>query len=170
MGGLSPPRPLGPEDDRSRFDCRRDALNGWFRQHAWRNQQANVSRTSLLCDTASGEIAAYVTLAAAQIERERLAKADQRNRPDPVPAALLGQLGVDRRFQGRGCARSLMMFAFQTVVRLSREIGCFALITHPLDDEVRAFYRQFGFEDTPFDPRRSMIVRIKDLTANGFGT
>ena len=36
MGGLSPPRPLGPEDDRSRFDCRRDALNGWFRQHAWR--------------------------------------------------------------------------------------------------------------------------------------
>jgi hypothetical protein len=41
------------------------------------------------------------------------------------------------------------------------------VLTHPLDDEVRAFYRRFGFEDLPGDPRRCVAVRIKDLLHNG---
>lgn len=53
-------------------------------------------------------------------------------------------------------------------MELSREIGCFGILTHPLDDGVRTFYRKFGFEDLPGDPRRAMIVRIADLKANGF--
>jgi hypothetical protein len=36
-----------------------------------------------------------VTLSAAQIEREFLAKGQQINKPDPVPVTLLGQLAVD---------------------------------------------------------------------------
>lgn len=62
-----------------------------------------------------------------------------------------------------------MQFALTTAVRLSRDIGCFGVITHPIDDGVRAFYGRFGFEDLPFDPRRSMAVRIVDLERAGFG-
>jgi len=54
-------------------------------------------------------------------------------------------------------------------LRASREIGGFAVITHPVDDEVRAFYRRWGFQDVPFDPRRAMIVRMIDLERNGLG-
>ncbi len=53
-------------------------------------------------------------------------------------------------------------------MRLSRDIGCFGLLTHPLDDEVRNLYRRFGFDDLPFDPGRSMLVRIIDLERSGF--
>ena len=53
-------------------------------------------------------------------------------------------------------------------MRYSKDIGCFGVLTHPLDDAVRLFYRDFGFEDLPFDPKRSMIVRIADLVYNGF--
>ncbi|MGH7068359.1 MAG: GNAT family N-acetyltransferase, partial [Acetobacteraceae bacterium] len=70
---------------------------------------------------------------------------------------LLGQLAVDRQHQSKGCSRSLMLFALTTAVRFSDEIGCFGVLTHPLDDQVRAFYNRFGFETLPFDPRRSMI-------------
>lgn len=91
----------------------------------------------------------------------------RRNRPENVAVVLLGQLAVDRRFQGRGFARQLLLYALRTCAALSKEIGCFAVLTHPLDDEVRAFYRYFGFEDLPGDPRRSMAVRIKDLVHNG---
>jgi predicted N-acetyltransferase YhbS len=108
-------------------------------------------------------------LSAGQIERAHLPKPAQRNRPDPIPALLLGQLAVDRSQQGRGIARSLMLFALTTTVRFSKEIGCFGVLTHPLDDGVRAFYERFGFETLPFDPRRSMIVRIRDLERSGFG-
>ena len=156
------------DDAREGFDCGRDSLNLWFQRHAWRNQVGSVSRTTVLCDAATGTIAGYVSLSAAQIEREHLPRSAQRNRPDPVPAILLGQLAVDRRFHGRGCARSLIQFALTTSVRLSRDIGCFGVLTHPLDDDVRDFYRRFGFEDLPFDPKRSMIVRIVDLEASGF--
>ncbi len=169
MAGLTPPRPLAADDNRDGFDCGRDSLNQWFLRHAWRNQETGVSRINVVRDSVTGRIAGYVSLSAAQIERAFLAKADQRNRPDPIPALLLGQLAVDRQYQGRGYARSLLFFALTTAVRLSRDIGCFCVLTHPLDDDVRGFHRGFGFEDVPFDPSRSMAVRIIDLLASGFG-
>lgn len=150
------------------FDCGRESLNLWFRRHSWRNQQSGVSRTNVICDVANGLIAGYVSLSAAQIERAYLPRAAQRNRPDPIPALLLGQLAVDKRYQGQGVARSLMWFALKTAVRFARDVGCFCVITHPLDDDVRTFYAQFGFEVLPFDPRRAMAVRIADLERNGF--
>jgi len=120
-----------------------------------------------VCDPGDGVIVGYVSLSVTHIERGWLPKAEQRNRPDP--AALLGQLAADRRYQGRGFARSLMFFALTTAVRFSNDVGCFCVLTHPLDDGVRAFYRSFGFEDLPFDPARSMAVRMVDLRQNGIG-
>lgn len=166
---LTPPRPLAAEDDTAAFDCGRGALNQWFRSHAWRNQQSGVSRTTVVCDASDGRIVGYVSLSTAQIERAWLPKAQQRNRPDPMPAILLGQLAVDLQWQGRGVARSLMFHALATAVRLSKEVGCFCVLTHPLDDDVRALYASFGFEDLPFDPARAMAVRISDLVRSGFG-
>lgn len=61
-----------------------------------------------------------------------------------------------------------MFYALKTAAGVAREIGCYGVLTHPLDDEVRSFYQGFGFEELPYDPRRSMIVRIKDLVRNGF--
>jgi predicted N-acetyltransferase YhbS len=168
MGGLTRPRPLAAGDERNAFDCGRESLNRWFSRHAWHNQEASVTRTSVMCDAATGAIAGFVALSAGQIERQHLPKSAQRNRPDPIPVLLLGQLAVDRERQGKGCARSLMLFALTTAVRFSEEIGCFGVLTHPLDDQVRAFYSQFGFETLPFDPKRSMIVRIVDLKRSGF--
>ena len=39
--------------------------------------------------------------------------------------------------------------------------------THPIDEQVRQFYRRWGFDDVPFDPKRSMIVRMVDLEKSG---
>ncbi len=111
-------------------------------------------------------VVGYVTLSAAQIERAYLPKAQQRNRPDPVPVTLLGQLAVDKELQGQGYARSLLLFALRTALHASRVIGSTGVIMHPLDDGVRRFYGRWGFQDLPFDPRRAMIVRMADLRAS----
>ncbi len=167
MAAVTPPRPLAENDDRSKFDCGRDSLNNWFHQRAWANHVACVSRTNVICDEGTGEIAGYVTLSAAQIERAYLLKPHQRNKPDPVPVTLLGQLAIHKNHQGQGRARSLLLFALKTAIRASREIGSFGVITHPIDDSVRASYRRWGFQDLPGDPRGAMIVRIIDLEASG---
>jgi GNAT superfamily N-acetyltransferase len=164
---VTPPRPLSETDDRSRFDCGRESLNLWFKRHAWANHAAGISRTNVICDAATGEIIGYVALSAAQIERAFLPKPQQRNRPDALPATLLGQLAVNKDHHGKGYARSLLLFALRTALKASREVGSFGVITHPIDDEVRALYRKWGFQDLPFDPRRAMIVRMIDLEASG---
>jgi len=168
MAQIAPPRSLSQDDDRGQFDCGRDSLNAWFHRHAWHNHASGVSRTSVICDAGTKLIIGYVTLSSAQIEREFLAKAHQRNKPDPVPATLLGQLAIDNAYQGQGHARSLLLFALTAALRASREIGSLGVLTHPIDEQVREFYRRWGFEDVPFDPRRSMIVRMVDLEKSGF--
>jgi GNAT superfamily N-acetyltransferase len=167
MAEVTQPRPLSEEDERSQFDCGRDSLNAWFRRHAWHNHVSGISRISVICDAGTGSIVGYVTLSAAQIEREFLAKAHQRNKPDPVPATLLGQLAIHKTYQGQGHARSLLLFALTAALRASREVGSFGVLTHPIDEQVRQFYRRWGFEDVPFDPKRSMIVRMVDLEKSG---
>ena len=168
MAGLTPPRPLVADDDRNGFDCGRESLNQWFRRHAWNNQQSGVSRISVVCDPFTGTIIGYVSVSAGQIERSFLPKPTQRNRPDPIPIILLGQLAIDSQHHGKGYARSLLLFALETAVRLSDEIGCFGVLTHPLDGVARAFCTRFGFEALPFDPKGGMIVRISNLKHSGF--
>lgn len=164
----APPRPLTEGDDRENFDCGRDSLNIWFRRHAWANQASGASRVTVLTEIGSGRIIGYVTLSAAHIERAFLPKPQQRNRPNPIPATLLGQLAVDKAFHRQGHAASLLYFALRTAVHAAGQIGSMGVITHPLDDDVRRFYGRWGFVDLPFDPRRAMFVRMADLERSIF--
>jgi GNAT superfamily N-acetyltransferase len=166
---VTAPRPLLETDDRRRFDCGRESLNQWFQRHAWTNHAAGISRTNVICNAVTGEIVGFVTLSSAQIERAFLPKSQQRNKPDPVPVTLLGQLAIQRDYQGKGHARSLLLFALRAALRASREVGSFGVITHPIDDQVRAFYARWGYQNLPFDPRRAMIVRMVDLERSSVG-
>ena len=119
--------------------------------------------------SASRRNRACMSAGRAQIERAFLSKSQQRNKPDPSPVTLLGQLAVHNGRQGKGHARSLLLFALRTALRASRDIGSFGVITHPIDDQVRAFYARWAFQDLPFDARRSMIARMADLERSGIG-
>jgi GNAT superfamily N-acetyltransferase len=160
---VTPPRPLAEEDDRNGFDCGRESLNAWFRRHAWANHAGGASRVSVIADAASGRIVGYVTLSAAQIERAYLPKPQQRNRPDPLPVTLLGQLAIDKGCHGKGYAADLLLFALKTALHAAAIVGSVGVITHALDESVRAFYARWGFQGLPFDPRRAMMVRMADL-------
>jgi GNAT superfamily N-acetyltransferase len=169
MAAVTPPRPLAEDDDRSPFECGRESLNTWFRRHAWANQATGASRVNIITDATSGRIVGYVTLSAAQIERAFLPKPQQRNRPDPLPVTLLGQLAVDKNYQGQRHAVSLLVFALKTALRAADMVGSVGVITHPLDGTVRCFYAKWGFADLPFDPRRAVMVRMVDLQRSFVG-
>ncbi len=115
----------------------------------------------------TGAVAGRVALFHGTDHARFLPEPAQRNQPDPLPALLIGQLAGDRRYQERGIARSLLWLALTTAVRFSRNVGCFGILVHPLDDALRVFYGRFGFEDLLFDPGRVMIVRMVDLEHNG---
>lgn len=164
-------RPLTGEDDRYAFNCGREPLNRWFWHHAWQDQETDVTRTHTAADPATGDIIGYVSLSLAEIKRVPYASEGTAPdiRPTALPAVRLGQIAIDQRYQHLGHARSLMHFVLASAVNISRNIGCFCMLTHPLDDRVRAFFRTFGFEDIPGDSAGGMAVRIIDLEHNGIG-
>lgn len=163
MARFAPPRPLGETDDRESFDCGRESINTWFRRHAWANQANRLSRVNVVSDADTGKIAGYVTLSACQIERSFLPKPLQRNRPEAIPAFLLGQLAVDRVYRGQRLAASMLHFALKTAWRGSGEIGSMGVLTHPIDDGVRGLHARWGFKPLPFDPKQAMFVHMVDL-------
>lgn len=157
-------RLLAETDNRSEFDCGKPTLNAWFVRHAWKNQKNGASRTYVIEE--QGEIVAYMTLAAGEIQRDFLPKGKQRNMPDPVPVILLAQLAVDNAHQGKGLAKTLLAAAFSYSVKASDIIGGFALLTHPLNEEIRSFYERWGFQPLAPDPKGSMYISIRDLKAS----
>jgi GNAT superfamily N-acetyltransferase len=80
-----------------------------------------------------------------------------------LPATLLGQLAIDKSFQGRGHAKDLLLFALKTSLRVSKSIGSVGVVAHPLDDRLRRFYGRWGFRDLPFDPHRAMMARMTEV-------
>jgi len=94
----------------------------------------------------------------------------QRNRPEQVPALLLGQLAVDKDYQEQGHGVELLAFALRAAMHVSESVGGMAVITHALDEALRRFYARWGFQELPFDPRRTMIVRMIDLKHHFSGT
>ena len=163
MEGIGRPRPLKKGDSRDSFDCGQDTLNAWFKSNAWRNQQAGVSRTSVLVHSETDKIVGYVSLTVGEVRREFLPKSRQRNMPDPIPVFLLGQLAVDLDWQGRGLSEVLLSLAIVTAIKVGKNVGSFALVTHPLNDGVRKFYSDRGFIGLHGDPKGSMYIRLTDL-------
>ena len=168
MPVISKPRPLTQDDCKKHFDCGKPSLNIWLERHAWANQKSGVSRTNVLLDLETGRLAGFVSLANAEIRRELLAKPQQRNKPVVVPAVLLGQLAVDVNYQKQGLAKSLLFFAYKTTIQIAEKTGCFCMITHPVNDNARAFYKHWGFSDIPFDCDGAMLIRVADLAKSGF--
>jgi hypothetical protein len=56
------------------------------------------------------------------------------------------------------------MDALSRALAASDAIGARAILVHALDDDAAAFYRKFGFEPSPLDPKQLMLL-IKDLRA-----
>jgi hypothetical protein len=73
----------------------------------------------------------------------------------------------NRTYQGQGHARALLLFALTPTLRASREIASFGALAHPIDEQVRQFYRRWGFEDLRLDLKRPMILRMVDLEKSG---
>ena len=95
MSDFTFPRRLTMEDDIDGFDCGLPVVNNWLR-----NQLKNAGRqhTAVAYATFSnGVLAGFYTLSAYGINHTEANGWLKRNSPDPIPAILLGMLGVEHR-------------------------------------------------------------------------
>ena len=135
---------LGKED-RSDFYCGSEPLDRYFKTQASQDVRRRVSVCYVALEKATGRIAGYYTLSAADVPVSDLPLDVARRLPryPSVAAARIGRLAIDQRFQGRGLGGALLLNAAMRALR--SEIAIFALAVDAKGDEAVAFYRHHGF-------------------------
>ncbi|HYL47563.1 MAG TPA: GNAT family N-acetyltransferase [Candidatus Limnocylindrales bacterium] len=160
---LSPIEKLTEDHDISSFHSGKPPLDDWLRRFALINQNSDAARTYVIHRV--GRVVGYYSLAAGAVRREespaRVAKGLAKH---PIGVILLARLAVDRTEQGKGLGKMLLVDALTRSLAAADSVGARAILVHALDDEAVAFYRRYGFETSPLDPRQLML-RMKDLRA-----
>ncbi len=161
---LHNPVPLDASHDLGAFDCEVAALNNYLRKVALDNQRGQSARTYV---AARGNcVVGYYTLAAASARREETpARVAKGLAAHPVPLILLARLAVDRGEKGKGLGTGLLKDALLRAVAAADIVGCRAVMVHAKDDAAKAFYQRFGFESSPTDPFRLLLL-MKDIKAS----
>jgi len=163
--------PLPAGLDRANFHSGVASVDDWFRFFAGQNERKDVTRSFVaLGNSASGDSAETllgfycltVITVAAPSRDSGLAVGGNRY---PVPAALIGQLGVDRRAQGEGVGSFLLKDALSRITRTSHNIGFALVVVETVSPEVTTFYQRAGFQPFSEWPSR-LFLSLKTLRAS----
>lgn len=144
-------RPLGAED-RTGFSCGNDALDNYFRHQVTQDIRRRVAACFIAIENKSGTIAGYYTLSAYHLNLSALGDDWRRKLPryPAVPAARIGRLAVDERFQGRKLGGALLADAVARAIR--SEIAAAMVAVDAKDKKTAAFYAHHGFRADPDNP------------------
>jgi GNAT superfamily N-acetyltransferase len=136
--------PLDTEHNRSAFSCGVEALDRYLKTQAGQDQRRAAASCFVAVST-QGEIAGYYTLAMTSIALVDLPDSIAKKLPryPRIPAALLGRLAVDQRFQGQTLGYRLLFDAMCQIVK--SKIACAMLLVDAKDENAGAFYTEFGF-------------------------
>lgn len=128
------------------FVCGNAVLDRYWRERAHQDMRRDVATVFTLLDKTTEAIAGYYTLSAASAALANLPTETQGVLPSypQVPVVLLGRLAVATIYQHRGLGAVLVYDAASRVRRSG--VGCFALVTDPIDGDAQAFYVHLGFQ------------------------
>jgi len=162
---LSSPEPLRGDHQTGSFDSGESALlalDDWLRRRAPANQASGASRTYVVCQ--GKVVVAYYAIASGAIAQAAVPGRFRRNMPDPIPAAVLARLAVDRSYQGRGLGRALFRDAARRVAHAADTIGIRGIVVHAISEEARKFYIALGFDPCPAEAM-TLVVTLQDVRA-----
>lgn len=161
------PEPLARQHELDDFACGEPALDEWLKKHA-RGANASESARVLVVTTDDdpATVVAYYAVAAAQVEPTDAVERARTGQPSrrPIPAVLLGRLGVDERHQGAGLGRSLLQDVLLRCVEAADAVGVRVLLVHAKHERAKGWYEQYGFVESPTDPLHLMML-MKDVRA-----
>lgn len=149
--------PLARSHRRSSFRSGRPRVDEWLSGCALQQQEKHLSVTKVLVAT-DGRVAGFYTLATGQVDFSLLPAEIARRLPrQALPVAVLVWLGVARDRQGQGLGGRLLAQALRDSHDASRTFPFVAVILDCLDDQAKAFYGHFDFEELPGHPYRLFL-------------
>ncbi len=161
--------PIDASVRKENFDCGIIELNDYLKKYAKQNDDKGIAKTFVaISESVNRNVLGYYSISMAEIKRESLPEDYTRKLPRyPVPAMRIGKLAVDKSIQGRGLGKELLMQCFRIAVRLSSEVGIFALTVDAINEEAKAFYLKYGFilfennEFSLFIPMKTVLILLE---------
>ena len=166
--------------DRADFDCGVARLNNFLRLSAKKQQRDDMSRVYVAVEQGSVKVLGYHAINPGSMNVDEL---QRRPRGAPkhgeIPVLFLGQVGVDRRAQGRGLGGILLHHVFEKAVTVAEIAGCHAILLDVISDGGKAAFRRrqewyagFGFAPLPSQPARMFMVmkQVRAIVESGRAT
>jgi hypothetical protein len=155
---------LDKRHNRSVFDCGNETLNKYLKNQASQDVKRKLSACFVLSEKETNIIKGYYTLSNNTIQLSSLPEEIKRKLAayDSVPATLLGRLAIDKKYQGEGWGKILLIDALRRSFTISNQIGSFAVIVDPIDEQAELFYAKYDFIKLPDSGK--MFIAIKTLT------
>ncbi len=143
---------LNPKHKKNKFSCGQEMLDNYLHKQANQDLKRKLSACFVINDKESKLIKGYYTLANNSIPLNVIPTTFQKKLPKSytsIPTTLLGRLAIDKRFQGKGIGKLLLIDALKRSYDISKNIGSFAVVVDPLDIDAEKFYDRYGFIKLP---------------------
>jgi len=130
--------------DRASFSCGDPALDRYVREQARQDQERRASNCFVLVERATGMVVAYCTLSSTEVAKMSIPSRVRKKLAGypTIPAALIGRLAVDSRYQRQRLGEALLAWATE---QMQRSAAACALLVVDAYPEAAGFYRRFGF-------------------------
>jgi predicted GNAT family N-acyltransferase len=147
---------LTESHDRTAFSCGINELDRYFGNQIGQDVRRKVAAPFVLIDESSGAIAGFYTLTMKSVGVTEMPVATQKKLPryPDVPAVLLGRMGVDVNYKGRGLGEALLFDALKRAYETSRDVAAFAVVVDAKHG-AENFYLKYGF--MPFSDQENRL-------------
>jgi GNAT superfamily N-acetyltransferase len=139
---------LSDDHDRKKFRCGSESLERYLRETAKSHLTKGVSITRVMVERNAQKpkpILGYFTLTSTLAKAVNWPGTVKGLPGMPVPIVLLGRLAVAEDWQGRGIARLLLAAVREIAAGSMRGAGGVGLAVDPADEQLLAFYAEYGF-------------------------
>jgi len=158
---------LNKKHNRKDFDCGKELLNSYLKNQASQDVKRKLSACFVLIENETKCIKGYYTLSNNSIPLNYFAEQIQKKLPKSytsIPTTLLGRLATDKKFQGQGIGKILLIDALKRSYEISKTIGSFGIIVDPIDNEAKRFYYKYDFIELPDSHKMFIATKtIKEL-------
>lgn len=157
---------LGREE-RSGFSSGSEPLDRYFRTQVTQDVRRRMTVCYVATHVASGILAGFYTLSAADIPVTEAPPELTRKLPryPTLPAARIGRLAVDERFRGQKLGSVLLADAVNRAA--GSGIAVVAMVVDAKDARAEAFYRHHGFVAYGSAPEKMLVSMRSVLMAAG---
>ena len=155
---------LDKKHNKKEFNCGKELLNNYIHNQAGQDIKRKLSVCFVISENETNLIQGYYTLSNNSIPLSQFPIQIQKKLPKSytsIPTTLLGRLAIDMKSQGKGIGKILLIDALKRSYELSKEMGSFAVVVDPIDEEAERFYEKYGFIKLPDSGK--MFIAINTL-------